>query len=156
GDIATIWLEEKGKPTIAVSSSCGLLNKLHNSGAISDAAVASAQAWARDYETGIMGGKDPEASSKGGNPDPEYALLSRIAAAARCRYVVKCLGKRSEDFLYSLLIDHMSISQIAGQRKRDRRYISGAIELLLEQLSDVYANLPGEMWFNKAPQTTDK
>lgn len=152
GDVATIWLEEKGKPAVEVSSSCGLLNKLHTSGVIGDAEVAAAQMWARDYETGILGGNDPEASSKGGSPDPEYALLSRIAAADRCRYVVKCLGKRSEDFLYSFLIDHMSISQVAGQRKRDRRQISGAIELLLGQLADVYADLPGKMWFNKADQ----
>ncbi|ANA15022.1 hypothetical protein WG31_09360 [Acetobacter oryzifermentans] len=144
-----MWLEEKGKPAVEVASSCGLLNKLHTNGVIGDAEVTAAQMWARDYETGIMGAKDPEASSKGGNPDPEYALLSRIAAADRCRYVVKCLGKRSEDFLYSFLIDHMSISQVAGQRKRDRRQISGAIELLLGQLADVYADMPGKMWFNK-------
>ncbi|ALR88232.1 hypothetical protein [Acetobacter pasteurianus] len=155
GDVATIWLEEKGKPAVEVSSSCGLLNKLHTSGVIGDAEVAAAQMWARDYETGIMGAKDPEASSKGGKPDPEYVLLARMHGTERCRYIREHLGKRSEEFLYSFLIDHMSISQVAGQRKRDRRQISGAIELLLGQLADVYAEMPGKLWFNIEPKKDD-
>ncbi|CCT58527.1 hypothetical protein [Acetobacter pasteurianus] len=155
GDVATILLEEKDKPAVEVSSSCGLLNKLHTSGVIGDAEVAAAQMWARDYETGIMGAKDPEASSKGGKPDPEYVLLARMHGTERCRYIREHLGKRSEEFLYSFLIDHMSISQVAGQRKRDRRQISGAIELLLGQLADVYAEMPGKLWFNIDPKKGD-
>ncbi|MFT8440169.1 hypothetical protein [Acetobacter fabarum] len=148
GDLTHVYVHHIHSTAYAeVQRSAGLLYTLRRSGTITDAAVAAAESWARDYETGVLGGKDPEKSRQSGNPDAEYAILSRIAAVDRCRYVRSCLGSVGEDLLRKIMIDGLSISQISDQQEKDRKRLSGAIELLLEQLAEVYSNMPGKMWF---------
>lgn len=148
GDLTHVYVNhQSGTDCAEVRRSAGILYILRRSGTITDAAVAAAEHWARDYETGVLGGKDPEKSRQSGNPDAEYAILSRIAAVDRCRYVRACLGNVGVDLLYKIMIDGMSISQISDQHEKDRKRLSGAIELLLEQLAEVYSNMPGKMWF---------
>lgn len=150
GDVTEVYVQEhKNQPPEKRLRSSGALYALRRAGTITDAHVAAAEHWARDYETGVLGARDPEEGKKGGLPDPHVIMLSRAAAVRRCEYVRQCLGKQSEAFLYCLLINHMSISQIAEQRTRDRRQISGIIELLLEQLYNLYTNMPGIKWFYK-------
>ena len=100
--------------------SAGLLYTLRRSETITDAAVAAAESWARDYETGVLGGKDPEKSRQCGNPDAEYAILSRIAAVSRCRYVRSCLGSVGDDLLRKHMLAGTSISQFSDQQEKDR------------------------------------
>ncbi|KXV75874.1 hypothetical protein AD954_14020 [Acetobacter cerevisiae] len=121
----------------------GALYTLFRSGAILERHVAAAEMWARDYETGILGARDPEAGRSGGKSDIEYALLSRAAAVTRCRAVEYTLGKVSMRFMIAMMIDGLSVNQMEQQMKKDRKKIAGAIELLLEQLVELYDNLPG-------------
>lgn len=143
GDIAETDIEiRKGVYTPCLRSS-GALYTLRKSGAIKDCHVAAAEMWARDYETGIEGARDPEAGKSGAKSDIEYALLSRAAAVTRCQAVERNLGKVSMRFMIAMMVDGLSVNQMEQQMKKDRKKIAGAIELLLEQLVELYDNLPG-------------
>lgn len=98
--------------------------------------------WARDYETGVEGARDPEAGKSGAKSDIEYALLSRAAAVTRCQAVERNLGKISMRFMIAMMVDGLSVNQMEQQMKKDRKKIAGAIELLLEQLVELYDNFP--------------
>ncbi|MBO1325296.1 hypothetical protein K2X14_07780 [Acetobacter sp. TBRC 12305] len=124
------------------SRSSGALYALRRAGTLTDAHVTAAEHWARDYETGILGGRDPEASRQCGCADAEYALLSRIGAADRCRYVKNRVGSAGEKLLICLMIDGLSISIMSNDSGKPRARLTGSIELLLEQLSEIYTNLP--------------
>ncbi|KAA8387097.1 hypothetical protein FOH24_07115 [Acetobacter tropicalis] len=101
--------------------------------------------WARDYETGILGARDPEAGKSGACSDIEYAMLSRAAAVSRCQSVQRNLGEVSQRFLQMMMIDGMSVNQMHAAMNKDRMRVSGAIELLLEQLVELYDNFPVRM-----------
>lgn len=150
GDITQVFVLDKNSDDYdEVRRSCGLLYSMRRAGKISDAAVAAAEHWARDYETGILGARDPEKSRQCGLPDAEYAILSRVAAADRYRYVKFCIGTVGETLLYKMMVEGLSIVQMSSAMNKDRNRLGGAIELLLEQLAEVYSNLPGKMWFYK-------
>ncbi|KGB21149.1 hypothetical protein AtDm6_3144 [Acetobacter tropicalis] len=125
--------------------SSGALYTLRKSGAIEDRHVAAAEMWARDYETGILGARDPEAGKSGACSDIEYAMLSRAAAVSRCQSVQRNLGEVSQRFLQMMMIDGMSVNQMHAAMNKDRMRVSGAIELLLEQLVELYDNFPVRM-----------
>ncbi|MFT8944393.1 MAG: hypothetical protein ABF931_09415 [Acetobacter pasteurianus] len=155
-----VRLKKNGKPHYSLR--VGAVYALHKVGSISDAQLRAAEDWARDYETGILGGKDPQASKQCGKSDAEYAILSRIAAADRCRYIEKCLGKVSEGILIKVMIeclslnemalalvqqkfdkDHKPIKKVVG--KNDRVRLIGKIDLLLEQLAESYEKMPNHL-----------
>ncbi|WP_395495814.1 hypothetical protein [Acetobacter sp. KSO5] len=143
GDIAETDIEiRKGIYTPCLRSS-GALYTLRKSGAIKDCHVAAAEMWARDYETGVEGARDPEAGKSGGKADPELSLISRAAAVTRCEAVRRSLGKVSWRFLHMMMIQGMSINKMKAELKKDHAKISGAIELLLEQLVELYDDMPG-------------
>ncbi|KXV69964.1 hypothetical protein AD951_04295 [Acetobacter malorum] len=125
--------------------SSGALYTLHKSGAIEDRHVAAAEMWARDYETGILGARDPDAGKSGGKSDIEYAMLSRAAAVTRCESVRRCLGAASQRFLVLMMIDGLSVNQMRIELKQDHKKVAGAIELLLEQLVELYDGFPGRI-----------
>lgn len=100
--------------------------------------------WARDYETGILGARDPDAGRSGAKSDIEYALLSRAAAVTRCQAVERNLGKVSMRFMIAMMVDGLSVNQMASAMHKDRKKVAGVIEFLLEQLVEFYDNLPGE------------
>ncbi|GAA3684488.1 MAG: hypothetical protein ABF636_09295 [Acetobacter sp.] len=138
----------------------GAVYALHKVGSISDAQLHAAEGWARDYETGILGGKDPETSRQCGKPDAEYAILSRIAAVDRCRYVEKCLGKISENILIKIMIECLSLNEMAlaitvpnkdnapqkEAKRHDKRRLAGMVDLLLEQLAEAYSRMPDNLF----------
>lgn len=145
GDVVEAWVDDEHKVPQKVFRSSGALYTLRRSGAILDRHVAAAELWARDYETGILGARDPEAGKSGGKSDIEYAMLSRAAAVSRCQAVERSLGKVSMRFMTLMMIDGLSVSQMEQQTKKARQKITGAIELLLEQLVELYDDLPGRL-----------
>lgn len=145
GDIVLTAIEGRYGHITEHMRSSGALYTLRKSGAIQDRHVAAAEMWARDYETGILGARDPEAGKSGRKSDIEYAMLSRVAAVTRCESVRRCLGAVSQQFLVLMMIDGLSVNQIKKHIKKDHQKISGAIELLLEQLVNVYDNMPGKL-----------
>lgn len=141
GDVTTVYVQEhKNRPAEQRLRSSGALYALRRAGTITDAHVAAAESWARDYETGILGARDPEASKKCGCADAEYALLSRIAAAGRCRHVKCCIGVSGERLLLCIMIQGLSISNLSADTGKPRARLTGAIEIILEQISDIYNN----------------
>lgn len=142
GDIVLTEIEdERGHVTEHMRSS-GALYTLRKSGAIQDRHVAAAEMWARDYETGILGARDPEAGKSGRKSDIEYAMLSRAAAVTRCKSVRRCLGAASQRFLVMMMIDGMSVNQMHVAMQKDHKKVAGAIEFLLEQLVEYYDHIP--------------
>lgn len=146
GDVIETWLDTaKGQAPQKVYRSSGALYALRKSGAIEDCHVAAAEMWARDYETGILGARDPDAGKSGAKSDIEYAMLSRAAAVSRCQAVERSLGKVSMQFMTLMMIDGLSVRQMVLQMHKDRQKLAGAIELLLEQLVELYDDMPGRM-----------
>ncbi|MCP1247276.1 hypothetical protein NKW54_15290 [Acetobacter cerevisiae] len=145
GDIVLADIkDQRGRVTTHMRSS-GALYTLHKSGAIEDRHVAAAEMWARDYETGILVARDPDAGKSGGKSDIEYAMLSRAAAVTRCESVRRCLGAASQRFLVLMMIDGLSVNQMRIELKQDHKKVAGAIELLLEQLVELYDGFPGRI-----------
>ncbi|MFT9425495.1 MAG: hypothetical protein ABF570_10220 [Acetobacter syzygii] len=148
GDVTEVYVQEcQNLPPEKRLRSSGALYALRRAGTITDAHVAAAEHWARDYETGVLGARDPEAGSKGGVPDLHTIMLSRAAAVTRCEYVRKALGKVGETFLRQMMVDGMSVQAIAGAKGTHKLRVSGAIDLLLEQLVEVYQVMPGRFFF---------
>lgn len=145
GDVIETWVDDEYKVPQKIFRSSGALYTLRKSGAIEDCHVAAAEMWARDYETGILGARDPDAGKSGAKSDIEYAMLSRAAAVSRCQAVERSLGKVSMRFMVLMMIDGLSVSQMEQQTKKARQKIAGAIELLLEQLVELYDALPGRL-----------
>ncbi|CEF41274.1 hypothetical protein ASN_1959 [Acetobacter senegalensis] len=162
-DVTTVEVtfDKRSKPHMC--SRVGAVYALHAARSISDAQLGAAEDWARDYETGILGGKDPEASKQSGCPDAEYAILSRIAAADRCRYIRKSLGAFSETLLIRVMIDGLSLNNMAmaihppevddeGRPKKpvatryDKLRVAGMLDLLLVQLAEAYTNMPENLF----------
>lgn len=155
-----VRLKKNGKAHYSLR--VGAVYALHKVGSISDAQLRAAEDWARDYETGILGGKDPQASKQCGKPDAEYAILSRIAAADRCRYIEKCLGKVSEGILIKVMIECLSLNEMAlaistqdeddkpkkEAKRHDKRRLAGMIDLLLEQLAEAYSRMPDNLFMD--------
>mgnify|MGYP004726858829 CR=1 FL=1 len=119
---------------------------MRGGGTVTDARVTAAEHWARDYEAGVLGARDPEAGRKGGVPDPHTIMLSRAAAVTRCEYVRKALGQVGETFLRQMMVDGMSVQAIAAASSTHKLRVSGALVLLLDQLVEVYQVLPGHLW----------
>ncbi|MCP1246717.1 hypothetical protein NKW54_12305 [Acetobacter cerevisiae] len=149
GDLAFSEIKDGSGKDVPVIRSSGALYALRKSGTLTDAQVTAAELWARDYETGVLGGRDPEAGTGSGCPDPEYALLSRVAASSRCSWVNERIGKCGVSLMISLMIDGLSVSAISTQEEKPRARISGMIEFLLDQVAEAYSSMPGKMWFSK-------
>lgn len=149
GDIFPSEIKDSSGNDVPVMRSSGALYALHKSGTLTDAQVTAAELWARDYETGVLGGRDPEAGAGGGCPDPEYALLSRVAASSRCSWVNERIGQCGVRLMISLMIDGLSVSAMSTQDGKPRTRITGMIEMLLDQLAEAYSAMPGKMWFSK-------
>lgn len=147
GDVTEVYVQEqeRQRPEKRYRSS-GALYALRRAGTITDAHVAAAELWARDYETGVLGARDPEAGRKGGVADPHTIMLARAAAVSRCEYVRKALGTVGETLLRRMMIDGMSVQAIAEAGSTHKLRVSGAIELILEQLVEVYDGLSGYLW----------
>ncbi|WP_087636324.1 hypothetical protein [Acetobacter ascendens] len=147
GDVTEVYVQEhKNQPPEKRLRSSGTLYALRRAGTITDAHVAAAEHWARDYETGVLGARDPEAGKKGGLPDPHVIMLSRAAAVRRCEYVRKGVGEVGEMLLRQLMLGGMSVNALAIEKNTHKFKVSGAIELLLEQLVELYQNMSGFMW----------
>jgi hypothetical protein len=147
GDVTEVYVQEhQNLPPEKRLRSSGALYALRRAGTITDAHVAAAEHWARDYETGVLGARDPEAGRKGGVPDLHTIMLSRAAAVTRCEYVRKALGQVGETFLRQMMVDGMSVQAIADLKGCNKLKVSGAIDMLLEQLCELYQNMPGKMW----------
>lgn len=149
GDLAFSEIKDGSGKDVPVIRSSGALYALRKSGTLTDAQVTAAELWARDYETGVLGGRDPEAGTGSGCPDPEYALLSRVAASSRCSWVNERIGKCGVSLMISLMIDGLSVSAISTQEEKPRARITGMIEFLLDQVAEAYSSMPGKMWFSK-------
>lgn len=147
GDVVATTVDVRagqGKPIVQpCMRSSGALYTLRKSGAIEDRHVAAAEMWARDYETGILGARDPEAGKSGAKSDIEYAMISRAAAVSRCEAVRRNLGASSQQFLQSMMIDGLSVNQMHVAMRNSRDRVTGAIQLLLEQLVELYDTMPG-------------
>lgn len=150
GDITSVYIEDPiCKSEQPCLRSSGAVYALQKKGTLSDAQVAAAEQWARDYETGILGARDPESSKQSGKPDHEYCMLSRIRAADRCLYIRERIGPLGEKFLTDLMVNGLSVQKISEKHGKRRERIAGAIDFCLEQLADLYADMPGKLWFNK-------
>lgn len=150
GDITSVYIEDPvSKSDQPRLRSSGAVYALQKSGTLSDAQVAAAEQWALDYETGLLGARDPDASKQCGKPDPENALIARIRAADRCRYIRKHMGPLGEKFLTDLMVNSLSVQKMSEKHGKRRERIAGAIDFCLEQLADLYTDMPGNLWFNK-------
>ena len=129
-------LDWKNRKIEVIRRGVGLYSLLR-SGKIKQCHVNVAERWARDFETGIMGAADPERRSTG-QGTLEDMLLARSAAVSRCEGVRRVLGRYAADLLVLLVLDGLSVSKIAELYGKDRHGMSGAIELLLDQLADYY------------------
>ena len=130
---------EQGKdrpPTNVLRRGAGLYGLLR-SGTITRRHVDAAQRWARDFETGIMSASDPERRRSGGG-DIHDMLIARSAAVARCESIRRTFGRYASDLLVLLVIDGLSLGKIAAHYGKNRQSMTGAAELVLEQLSDYY------------------
>lgn len=137
-DVTEVYVQDQEKqPPEKRYRSSGALYALRRAGTITDAHVAAAELWARDYETGVLGARDPEAGRKGGVADPHTIMLARAAAVSRCEYVRKALGAVGETLLRRMMIDGMSVQAIAEAGSTHKLRVSGALELLLDQLVEV-------------------
>lgn len=153
-----VRLKKNGKAHYSLR--VGAVYALHKVGSISDAQLRAAEDWAWDYETGILGRKDPQASKQCGKSDAEYAILSRIVAADRCRYIEKCLGKVSEGILIKVMIECLSLNEMAlaisteddklkkEAKRHHKRRLAGMIDLLLEQLAEAYSRMPDNLFMD--------
>jgi hypothetical protein len=107
--------------------------------------VEAAERWYKDYVLGVIGARDPDRKRSGGAADIHTAMLARTAACGRCRIVRTALGLCSEIRLKLLLIDELSFSAIAAKLRpgdvNGRKKIAAQMALLLEQLSEVYAQI---------------
>lgn len=128
---------KEGKTTFEVLRRGAGLFSLLRSGTITQRHVDSAQKWARDVETGIMGAADPERRSTG-QGTLEDCLLARSAAVARCEGVRRNLGRYAADLLVLLVIDGLSLARIAQIYGKNRQVMTGSVELMLDQLADYY------------------
>ncbi|KAA8384039.1 hypothetical protein FOH24_07695 [Acetobacter tropicalis] len=147
GDVTEVYVQEQEKqPPEKRYRSSGALYALRRAGTITDAHVAAAELWARDYETGVLGARDPEAGRKGGVADPHTIMLARAAAVSRCEYVRKALGAVGETLLRRMMIDGMSVQAIAEAGSTHKLRVSGALELLLDQLVEALDRMPGRLW----------
>ena len=127
----------KDRPPVEVIRRGVGLYSLLRSGKITQRHVNAAERWARDFETGIMGASDPERRSTG-QGTLEDMLLARSAAVTRCEGVRRTLGQYAADLLVLLVLDGLSIAKIAELYGKNRQGMTGAVELLLEQVADYY------------------
>ncbi|MEW9274394.1 hypothetical protein [Gluconobacter oxydans] len=126
----------KNRKIDVIRRGVGLYSLLRN-GKITQRHVDGAERWARDFETGIMGAADPERRSTG-QGTLEDMLLARSAAVTRCEGVRRTFGRYSSDLLVLLVLDGLSIAKIAELYGKNRQAMTGAVELLLDQLADYY------------------
>jgi len=121
----------------------GGLTTLTRNGEIDQAQSSAAERWYRDYVTGVIGARDPDAKRTGRAPDIHAAMLSRSAAVTRCRAVRQALGFCGEVRLKMLLVDELSFSAIAAallpNDVNGRKKIAAQMVFLLEQLTEHYA-----------------
>ena len=81
GDVTQVYVQEhESLPPVKRYRSSGALYALRRAGTITDAHVAAAELWARDYETGVLGARDPEACKSGGRSDPHTIMQARAAS----------------------------------------------------------------------------
>ena len=146
-DLALVDVEitKKSRP-VEVWRRCAGLYGLLRSKAITEGQVQSAQFWATDYEIGVLGGTDPEMEHGAKRGDIHDAMIGRMGSAARRDYIRQRIGARGEQLLVLLMIDGLSLNDMAARLKQDKRNTSGALCFLLEQLSEHYDGMPGPLW----------
>ena len=127
----------KDRPPIEVLRRGAGLYGLLRSGTITQRHVDAAQRWARDFETGIMGASDPERRGSGAG-DAHDNLIARAEAVTRCENIRRTFGRYASDILILLVLDGLSLGKIAEHYGKNRQGITGAAELVLEQLADYY------------------
>ncbi|MFW7268815.1 hypothetical protein ACMAUO_12700 [Gluconacetobacter sp. Hr-1-5] len=147
GEVEIVRLDPKDAVgAINVYRTCPALYALRRAKAIDKAHVVCANMWARDYETGILGASDPERETTGKGGDLHDVMLARAAASARCELIRKAIGRVGENLLIMLLIDGFPLDEMARRLARDTRKISGATGLVLEQIVELYDEMPGAYW----------
>lgn len=146
-DLALVDVEitKKSRP-VEVWRRCAGLYGLLRSRAITEGQVGSAQFWATDYEIGVLGGTDPEMEHGAKRGDIHDAMIGRMGSAARRDYIRQRIGARGEQLLVLLMIEGLSLNDMAARLKQDKRNTSGALCFLLEQLSEHYDGMPGPLW----------
>ncbi len=121
------------------------LTTLAKCGDIDQTQSSAAERWYRDYVMGVVGARDPETRNSGKAPDVHASMLARTAAIGRCRAVRQGLGLCGEIRLRLLLVDELSFSAIAAKLLpgdvNGRKKIAAQMSFLLEQLSELYAEL---------------
>ncbi|AQS88251.1 hypothetical protein AA101099_1792 [Neoasaia chiangmaiensis NBRC 101099] len=130
---------------IVARRGAGLYGLLKNQ-TITEAHVAAAECWAKDYETGVMGASDPDRARHSKRGDIHDMMIARSAAMGRCQAVKKNLGALAEQYLIWLTIDGLSMSALAAKAGKDRKLVTGAVEFLLEQLVEFFDGQPGTFW----------
>lgn len=140
-----IRLEPK-TPPITVWRKCVGLYGLHRSGTLEDRHVTAAELWARDYETGVLGARDPDCRGSGPRGDAHDAQLARAAASGRHDYIRRAIGGAGESLMMLLMIDGLSIAAMGARLGRDQKLVSGAVLLLLDQVVEQYDEMQGTFW----------
>ncbi|WP_265145762.1 hypothetical protein [Gluconacetobacter entanii] len=147
GDLADVSVKLKPDgPSTEVLRTCAGLYGLHRSGKITDGQVGYAQMWAVDYEIGVLGGSDPEMERGAKRGDIHDAMIGRMRSAARRDYIRQRIGARGEQLLVLLMIDGLSLNDMATRMQTDKRNASGALCFLLGQLEEHYDGMPGPLW----------
>ncbi|GBQ51597.1 hypothetical protein CFR77_15340 [Komagataeibacter sucrofermentans] len=143
--LVDIALTKKSRP-VEVWRRCAGLYGLLRSRAITEGQVSAAQFWATDYEIGVLGGTDPEMEHGAKRGDIHDAMIGRMGSAARRDYIRQRIGARGEQLLVLLMIEGLSLNDIASHLHQDKRNTSGALCFLLEQLTEHYDGMPGPLW----------
>ncbi|MBL7237672.1 MAG: hypothetical protein JJK57_14065 [Komagataeibacter hansenii] len=146
-DLALVDVEitKKSRP-VEVWRRCAGLYGLLRSRAVTEGQVQSAQFWATDYEISALGGTDPEMEHGAKRGDIHDAMIGRMGSAARRDYIRQRIGARGEQLLVLLMIEGLSLMDMAARLQQDRRNTAGAITFLLEQLDEHYNSMPGPLW----------
>ncbi len=125
-----------------VSRVQGALAALRRAGDIDDSHVAAAERWYRDWVMGVEGATDPSVRRSGKAADVHAAMLTRVAACARCRDVRRSLGQAAELRLRLIVLDELSFSEV-GRRLmpgdlNGRKKVAAQTAFLLELLAEHY------------------
>ncbi|MFT8635719.1 hypothetical protein [Novacetimonas hansenii] len=146
-DLADVSVKLKPDgPSTEVLRTCAGLYGLRRSGKITDGQVSDAQMWAVDYEIGVLGGSDPEMEHGAKRGDIHDAMIGRMGCAARRNYIRQRIGARGEQLMVLLMIDGLSLNDMASRMQTDKRNASGALCFLLGQLEEHYDGMTGPLW----------
>lgn len=117
------------------------VDALRAKGSIGDAEVQAASRYYEDYAFGVHGAEIEQRGGSGGGVDG-YSI-AQIEALGRYQDVRRALGTYKFGLLNAVVIDELSIRNIAGPKTVARAKKAVEVSALLKELAGVYSKLDG-------------